>query len=86
MWFKKSDKQKWHLACYGGSLAYCGRDIHIAACYASYREPETTVDDVIGNSKYCQACVNAILRGRAYIKQLEDNYSKKRKERLNKGE
>ena len=74
MWFKKYQKQKWHLACYGGSLAYCGRDVHIAACYASYREPEITIDEVIGNPKYCQVCVNAIMRGRAYIKQLEADY------------
>jgi len=73
IWFRKSKSQKWHLACYGGSIA---EDVHIAAAYATLRA-SASVDGVIGNQQYCQACVNSILRGREYIKQLDKKYEQR---------
>ena len=83
MWFRKSNSQKWHLACYGGSLAECGRDVHIAAAYATLKA-DASIDEVIGNHQYCQACVNSILRGREYIKQLDREYEQRRSKALMK--
>ena len=78
MWFRKDKTQKWHLACYGGSIAECGRDVHIAAAYATLKT-NIDVNDVICNHQYCQACVNSILRGREYIKQLDKEYEQRSK-------
>ncbi len=73
IWFKKHEMAKWHLACYGGSIAQCGRDVHIAATHAPFRT-EITSDEVKGNSQYCQACVNSVMRFREYAEQAESEY------------
>jgi len=83
MWFRKSNSQKWHLACYGGSLAECGRDVHIAAAYATLKA-DASIDEVSGNHQYGQACVNSILRGREYIKQLDREYEQRHSKSLMK--
>ena len=71
IWFRKSKTQKWHIATYGGSIAECGRDIHIAAAYATERMT-LGVDKSEGVQNLCQACLNSIKRGREYIKRLEE--------------
>ena len=69
MWFKKYETAKWHLACYGGSLAFCGRDVHTASIYAPFKT-KITCDEVKDNSQYCRACVNAVMRFRRLSKEL----------------
>lgn len=71
IWFRKDKKLKWHLACYGGSIAECGRDVRIAAAYASERI-DCDVNSGEGVKEFCQACVNSIKRGCEYIKQLDE--------------
>ncbi len=82
IWFRKTERLKWHLACYGGSLAECGRDVHIAACYAKERM-NLDVDDRDERKDLCQACINSILRSREYMKQLEEEYKKHNDSRRN---
>jgi len=74
VWFRKNKSQKWHLACYGGSIAECGRNVGVAAAYAKERM-ELDLEKATGNRKFCQACVNSIKRGREYIKQLQAEYN-----------
>ena len=71
IWFRKNKSHKWHIATYGGSIAECGRDIHIAAAYAT-QTMTLDVDDSKDNPQLCRACVNSILRGREYIRQLDE--------------
>ena len=68
MWFKKHETAKWHLGCYGGSIAFCGRDVLIASCHAPFKRT-ITCDEVKGDSQYCQACVNAVMRFRELSKE-----------------
>lgn len=80
IWFRKNKVHKWHMACYGGSIAECGRDVKIAAVHAPERM-QLEVDDGSKQRKdLCQACVNSILRGREYIKQLDER-ERERKQR-----
>jgi hypothetical protein len=75
IWFRKSKLLKWHIACYGGSIAECGRDIRVAAAYATERK-DLAVDEAKGK-EFCQVCINSIMRGREYIRQLEERAEKK---------
>jgi len=69
IWFRKSKAHKWHIATYGGSIAECGRNVGVAAAYATERM-SLEVDKCEGVQNLCQACLNSIKRGQEYIKQL----------------
>jgi len=71
IWFRENKAQKWHIATYGGSIAECGRNVGIAAAYASERMT-LEVDNSAGAQNLCQACLNSIKRGREYIRQLDE--------------
>lgn len=70
MWFKKYETAKWHLARYGGSIAQCGRDVHIGSIYASFTT-STTCDEVESNPLYCQSCVNSVMCFRKLSRKLD---------------
>jgi len=74
IWFRKSKKNKWHIACYGGSVAECGRNVGVAAAYATERM-SLDVNGSEGVQDLCQACLNSIRRGREYIKKLDAEYA-----------
>ena len=76
IWFRKDKNLKWHIATYGGSIAECGRDIHIAAAYATERIT-LEVDKSEGLRDLCQACLNSIKRGRECTKQLDKKYKER---------
>ena len=76
IWFRKGKSHKWHIATYGGSIAECGRNVGVAAAYASERM-SLEVDKSEGIKNLCQACLNSIKRGQEYIRQLDERKSQK---------
>ena len=63
MWFRRNRRQKWHMASYGGSIAVCGRDIGVAACYSSERI-DMTIEEAQKRTDTCRSCINAVMEVR----------------------